>query len=184
MGNWITMFENNYLKKLLVSKDAKHDLTILLNKAPTNEHFARLYGPTMMVEQDRIQSFRVRVGSGSSQDGSKGPKELTQLESAEPGPGKKQTWKKFITRHREELVTDYEKDQNALTLAFAYNMFDNERTKKFRRNYDQDDHEDQMGKMFERKTNFFVDVALQAAEYEQIQRPETVTTRRTRTNTE
>ena len=71
-----------------------------------------------------------------------------------------------------------------MTLAFAYNMFDNERTKKFRRNYDQDDHEDQMGKMFERKTNFFVDVALQAAEYEQIQRPETVTTRRTRTNTE
>ena len=47
-------------------------------------------------------------------------------------------------------------------MAFAFNMFEYERTKKFRKNYDHDDHKDQMRNSFQNRTEFLMDVAHQA----------------------
>ena len=93
--NWIVMFEKRYLEKILVSKHALNDLTVKLRNMSMKEHYARLYGPTMLVTQDRIQDF---LGQDGSKRVDEVPKELSQVESAEPGPGKKQRWKRLITR--------------------------------------------------------------------------------------
>ena len=47
--NFIINFEDKYLKKILVNKDAKHSLTSQLQKICIDEHYARLYGPNMLV---------------------------------------------------------------------------------------------------------------------------------------
>ena len=93
--NWIVMFEKRYLKKFLVSKHALHTLSVKLRNMSMTEHYARLYGPTMLVTQDRIQDF---LGQDGSKRVDEVPKELSQVESAEPGLGKKQRWKRLITR--------------------------------------------------------------------------------------
>ena len=55
-------------------------------------------------------------------------------------------------------------------MAFAFNMFQDEHTKKRQRKYS-DEQNDREEKMLKRKTKFLVDFALQTAEYEQLQSP-------------
>ena len=42
--NWIIQFEDKFVKKLLVNKDAEHTFLRTLEKLSLDEHYARLYG--------------------------------------------------------------------------------------------------------------------------------------------
>ena len=55
--NFIITFEDKYVKRILIKKDAEHSLTLKLQKLSLDEHYARLYGPNMLVTQDKIQDF-------------------------------------------------------------------------------------------------------------------------------
>ena len=55
--NFIISIEDKYVKRILIKKDAEHSLTLKLQKLSLDEHYARLYGPNMLVTQDKIQDL-------------------------------------------------------------------------------------------------------------------------------
>ena len=55
--NFITNLDRVVLKRILIKKDAEDPLTLKLQKISLDEHFARLYGPTMLVTQNKVQEM-------------------------------------------------------------------------------------------------------------------------------
>ena len=60
--NWIIQFEDKFVKKLLVNKDAEHTFLRTLEKLSLDEHYARLYGKVlkpnaMMSSSDSLTSL-------------------------------------------------------------------------------------------------------------------------------
>ena len=60
--NWIIQFEDKFVKKLLVNKDAEHTFLRTLEKLSLDEHYARLYGKAskpnaMMSSSDSLTSL-------------------------------------------------------------------------------------------------------------------------------
>ena len=53
MWNSITALDEAYIKKFLLRSNAEDPLTLKLQKISIAEHYARLYGPTMMVKQNK-----------------------------------------------------------------------------------------------------------------------------------
>jgi len=46
-------FDRNYLKKWLISEDAEDLLALRMQKITLDEHYARLYGPAVMIHQQQ-----------------------------------------------------------------------------------------------------------------------------------
>lgn len=54
MLEFIRKFDNTYIKKLLIRSDAEDMLALRLQRISLDEHYARLYGPTVMVAQKKV----------------------------------------------------------------------------------------------------------------------------------
>jgi hypothetical protein len=53
--NWIIQFEDKFVKKLLVNKDAEHTFLRTLEKLSLDEHYARLYGKVLKPNDELIK---------------------------------------------------------------------------------------------------------------------------------
>ena len=52
-------FEDQYLNKLLLNKNSKHEMALHFDEL-MNQHYARLYGPTLLVTGEQIPEFLER----------------------------------------------------------------------------------------------------------------------------
>ena len=48
------MFDDRYTKKLLIHRKAEHDMTLRFQQIALDEHYARLYGPSILVHQNKV----------------------------------------------------------------------------------------------------------------------------------
>ena len=64
--NWIIRFEDKFVKKLLVNKDAEHTFLRTLEKLSLDEHYARLYGKVLKPNDELIKVILI-VSKGSNQ---------------------------------------------------------------------------------------------------------------------
>lgn len=64
---WIRNFDVNHTKKWLVRKDAEDPLTMKFERWTLDEHFARLYGPTVMMSQRVTESQSKRQSVAQSE---------------------------------------------------------------------------------------------------------------------
>ena len=71
------------MEKFLVIKDAEHHLTRMLRNTSMKEHYARLYGPSMLVAQGRIKDFL----------------DQKESEASKTTSGIKQRWERFTSRY-------------------------------------------------------------------------------------
>jgi hypothetical protein len=47
-------FDDKYTKKILIHKKAEHDMTLRFQQIALDEHYARLYGPSVLVHQNKV----------------------------------------------------------------------------------------------------------------------------------
>ena len=47
-------FDDKYTKKILIHRKAEHDMTLRFQKIALDEHYARLYGPAVLVHQNKV----------------------------------------------------------------------------------------------------------------------------------
>jgi len=163
--NWIIRFEDKFVKKLLVNKDAEHTFLRTLEKLSLDEHYARLYGPTMAVTQDQIQELL------ANHEAEKEPVQRTRSSMPDPGRKFSRKFSKYIPRKHSEPKTEYDLERDALKNAFAENTFDKLQNKKFGGSKYQDDTADEveleMENMVRSKTQKLWNITLQAAKREQ-----------------
>ena len=50
----VIKFDNEYIKKLLIHEDAENLMTLKFEKIALDEHYARLYGPAVLLSQDKL----------------------------------------------------------------------------------------------------------------------------------
>ncbi len=50
----VESFDNRFVKRLLLSKNANDRMALRLQKITLDEHFARLYGPAVLIAQDQV----------------------------------------------------------------------------------------------------------------------------------
>ena len=55
--NTITTFDRTYLRKYLTNKNAEISWANKVQKISMDEHYARLYGPSMLVAQHKVQDM-------------------------------------------------------------------------------------------------------------------------------
>ena len=47
-------FDDRYTKKMLIHRKAEHDMTLRFQQIALDEHYARLYGPSVLVHQNKV----------------------------------------------------------------------------------------------------------------------------------
>jgi hypothetical protein len=52
-----TKFDTSFTKKILIRSNAEDPLTLKFQKISLDEHYARLYGPAMLVAQNKVESI-------------------------------------------------------------------------------------------------------------------------------
>ena len=50
----IRKFDNKYVKKILIHRKAEHEMTMRFQEIALEEHYARLYGPAVLVHQHKV----------------------------------------------------------------------------------------------------------------------------------
>lgn len=147
--NLIVTFDQKYLKRVLVNKDAKDSLTLKLQKISLNEHYARLYGPTLLVAQNKVQEIL--------------EDEPIQEEVQENNPRKySRKFSKFMSRvspAKDVESQETDKEREVLLQSFKDNTFDKFHKKKFDMDLD-DQVKVDLEKMVERRTKLLWKVAI------------------------
>ncbi len=154
--NFITNFEKAYLRRILIKKGAEDPLTLKLQKISLNEHYARLYGPAIMVAQDKGQDFlendqeqqSVQMRPKSTENRvSRRISRILSIKSSSPPP--------------DEVEAEQDMEREALLKSFNENAFDKFSTKKFEMD-DEDQVKCDLENMVEKRTKMLWKIAMKA----------------------
>lgn len=167
----IADFDQTYLKRILVRHTAEDSLAIKLQEVSMNEHYARLYGPNLLVAQNHVQDIledSSKTTETAIQDGAVANTAVVASGSGnEGGLGERKLSRKFSrflskTSNNQESMDEYELEREALLQSFADNSYMKFASKKFAIE-DEDRVEEELEKMREKRTKVLWKVAMSAA---------------------